>query len=85
MQVRTELAGVERQRDTARDDSEEVGRQHAETLAALSDLLTIQKRSDSERGTLEITLREHQATISRHQVRSLPPIHGGLPPRWHRA
>lgn len=68
MQARTRLTEVERLRDEARDEAREVGRQHAETLAALSDLITIQKRSDTERGSLEISLREQQTAISRHEV-----------------
>eukprot|EP00892_Ulva_mutabilis_P003912 jgi/Ulvmu1/1893/UM012_0050.1 len=66
-EVRARLGSAEGQRDTSRQEAEEVGKQHAETLAALSDLITIQKRSDTERGTLEITLREQQAAISRHK------------------
>lgn len=68
VQVQARLADAERQRDAAREEAGDVGQQHAETLAALSDLITIQKRSDTERGGLEVSLREQQTALSKHEV-----------------
>ena len=72
-ELETRLADSEAQRNILSEQSTELEARHNETLAALSDMITIQKRSDSEREEMSETLQSQQRTISQREVR--PPCH----------
>lgn len=67
-ELETRLADSEAQRSTLSDQTTELEARHNETLAALSDMITIQKRSDAERDEMAATLQSQQRSIAQHEV-----------------
>ena len=67
-ELETRLADAEAQRNSLSEQSSELETRHNETLAALSDMITIQKRSDAEREEMSATLQAQQRSISQHEV-----------------
>jgi chromosome segregation ATPase len=68
-ELKTRLADAEGKSSTLSEQFSELEARHNETLAALSDLITIQKRSDAEREQMAESLQTQQRCIAQHQVR----------------
>lgn len=68
-ELKTRLADAESQKNTVSEEASELDARHNETLAALNDMITIQKRSDSEREDMAETLQTQQRCITQHEVR----------------